>query len=74
MNLRYAAIRFGFLLSGLMSLVVSGGALFRALGVLADAATVWLAETWPTLRAVAFPTVLAAAPLVRADPGRGAAS
>ncbi|MEC9432959.1 MAG: DUF2798 domain-containing protein [Pseudomonadota bacterium] len=65
MPARFAPVLFGLLLSGLMSLIVSGVAMFRALGVNAEAATIWLAETWPTSWAVAFPTVLVVAPLVR---------
>jgi hypothetical protein len=61
---RFAPVLFGFFLSGLMSLVVSGIATFRALGpqpgFLADWATAWL-FSW----AVAFPTVLVVAPLAR---------
>ncbi|SDX08716.1 Protein of unknown function [Albimonas donghaensis] len=65
MHPRFAPILFGLLLSGLMSLIVSGVAIFRALGVNAEAAVIWLAETWPTSWAVAFPTVLVVAPVVR---------
>jgi hypothetical protein len=60
---RLAPYLFGLPLSGLMSLIVSGVATWRALG--ADFVLPWLAEAWPMSWIVAFPTVLVVAPLVR---------
>ncbi len=60
---RFAPILFGFLLSGLMSLVVSGISVLRAgppLGFLG----VW-AGAWLTAWLFAFPLVLVAAPLAQ---------
>lgn len=63
MSPRLAPCLFGLPLSGLMSLIVSGVATWRALG--AGFVVPWLAEARPMTRLVAFPTVLVAAPLVR---------
>jgi len=55
---------FGFLLSGMMTLLVSGIAIVRAEGLTEDFLVRWGAAyvtAWP----VAFPSVLLAAPLVR---------
>lgn len=61
---RLAPVLFGFFLSGLMSLVVSGIATFRAIGALPEFPAAWGAS-WLFSWAVAFPTVLVVAPLVR---------
>lgn len=61
---RYAPVLFGLLLSGFMSLIVSGIATVRAVGLVADVVTLWL-EAWLTSWAVAFPVVLFVAPVVR---------
>jgi len=61
---KYGPILFGAILSGLMSLLVSGISTYRALGLadgfLGDWAGAWLAA-WP----VAFPVVVLVAPLAR---------
>ena len=60
----FAPILFGFLLSGLMSLVVSGIATVRALGLVDGFTALWM-SSWMSSWLVAFPTVLVVAPLVR---------
>jgi len=61
---KYGPILFGAILSGLMSLLVSGISTYRALGLagsfLSDWAGAWLAA-WP----IAFPVVVLVAPLAR---------
>lgn len=64
MHPRFAPILFGFLLSGLMSLVVSGIATVRALGLVDGFSGLWM-SSWMSSWLVAFPTVLMVAPLVR---------
>ena len=61
---RYAPILFGFLLSGMMSLIVSGLSTFRALGLVPDFALIWLGN-WAVSWATAFPIVLVVAPITR---------
>lgn len=67
---RLINITFGLLLSGMMSVIVSGIATVRALGldvVLAAPGSFiggWMAA-WAISWAIAFPTVLVVAPLVR---------
>jgi Protein of unknown function (DUF2798) len=61
---KYAPILFGFILSGLMSLLVSGIATLRAVGVVPDFVSTWIAG-WSTAWAIAFPIVLIVAPLTR---------
>jgi len=61
---RYAPVLFGFILSGLMSCIVSGIATARALGLDGAFPAHW-AASWLTSWAVAFPTVLVVAPLAR---------
>jgi hypothetical protein len=61
---RFAPIAFGFILSGLMSLLVSGIATFRAVGLPFDFVALWL-TAWLSSWAVAFPAVLLVAPLAR---------
>ncbi len=61
---RYAPYLFGFLLSGLMTLIVSGIVSVQALGVRPETLTTWM-ESWLTSWVVAFPTVLFVAPAVR---------
>jgi len=60
----FAPVLFGLLLSGLMSLIVSGIATARALGLGPDFPMAWLIS-WLGSWAVAFPTVLVVAPFVR---------
>ncbi len=61
---RYAPFAFGFILSGLMSLVVSGIATYRTLGLVDGLVGFWIGS-WVTSWLVAFPTVLVIAPLTR---------
>ena len=61
---RLAPVAFGFVLSGLMSLLVSGIATFRHIGVAGEFSSLWLSAwlaSWP----VAFPVVLIVAPMAR---------
>jgi hypothetical protein len=64
LDARFAPILFGLLLSGLMSLIVSGIATWRAVGFIAGFPTLW-ALAWAPSWAVAFPAVLVVAPAVR---------
>ncbi len=64
MHPRYGPVLFGFLLSGLMSLIVSGIATFRAAGMVDDFLWLWM-SSWISAWVVAFPTVLVVAPFVR---------
>lgn len=59
-----APFAFGFLLSGLMSLIVSGIATARAIGLDDAFVPTWLAG-WLSSWIVAFPVVLVVAPLAR---------
>ncbi|MEM6381245.1 MAG: DUF2798 domain-containing protein [Pseudomonadota bacterium] len=61
---KFAPIVFGFILSGLMSLLVSGIATWRAAGMPADFVALWLLS-WLNSWAVAFPAVLVVAPITR---------
>lgn len=61
---RFAPALFGLMLSGLMSLLVSGISTYRAAGFGAGHAGLWI-EAWLTAWPVAFPVVLVAAPLAR---------
>jgi len=61
---RFAPIVFGFILSGLMSLMVSGIATFRALAPNVPFFSEWMGS-WVSAWAVAFPAVLVVAPLTR---------
>jgi hypothetical protein len=61
---RYELPLFALLLSGLMSLLVSGVATLNAIGPIAGFTTKWLAA-WLGSWAVAFPAVMVVAPLVR---------
>ena len=61
---RFAPILFGFILSGLMSCIVSGIATARALGLDGQFPAHW-GVAWLTSWAVAFPSVLVMAPLAR---------
>lgn len=55
---------FGFLLSGMMSLLVSGIATYRAAGLTPGFFGMWTTG-WVTAWLVAFPVVLVVAPLAR---------
>lgn len=61
---RFAPLLFGLILSGLMSLLVSGIATWRAVGFDESYPSLWLGA-WLTAWMVAFPTVLVVAPLTR---------
>lgn len=61
---RYAHILFGFLLSGMMSFLVSVLSTFRALGLDANFAHAWMGN-WAVSWATAFPVVLIVAPITR---------
>lgn len=61
---RFAPIVFGFILSGLMSLIVSGISTFRALDPADAFLPVWGAA-WLVSWTVAFPVVLVVAPITR---------
>ncbi len=61
---RYSQILFGFILSGLMSCIVSGLSTFRALGMSTHFPELW-AGNWAVSWALAFPTVLVVAPITR---------
>jgi Protein of unknown function (DUF2798) len=55
---------FGLILSGLMSLLVSGISTYRAVGFGESYADLWVGA-WLTAWLVAFPVVLVVAPLAR---------
>ena len=61
---RFAPIVFGFILSGLMSCMVSGIATVRTVGLPPDLPSLWLAAWLPSWL-IAFPAVLIVAPLTR---------
>jgi hypothetical protein len=61
---KFAPMLFGFILSGLMSLLVSGIATFRAVGPAPHFASLW-ASAWLTAWLFAFPIVLLVAPMAR---------
>lgn len=61
---RYAPIAFGFVLSGLMSLLVSGISVWRNGGPGDPMLTLWIGA-WLISWAIAFPTVLVVAPVAR---------
>lgn len=60
----FAPALFGLILSGLMSLLVSGISTWRAAGLGAGFLQVWTGA-WLTAWLVAFPVVLVVAPLAR---------
>lgn len=59
-----APLLFGLILSGLMSLLVSGISTYRAVGLDAGFVGLWTGA-WLTAWLVAFPVVLVIAPLAR---------
>ncbi len=61
---RFGPLLFGLILSGLMSLLVSGISTWRAVGFGPGFGGLWLGA-WLTAWLVAFPTVLGVAPLTR---------
>ena len=64
MPARLAPALFGFVLSGMMSLVVSGIATLRNAGLVEGVLTLWL-SAWLLSWLIAFPVVLIVAPLTR---------
>lgn len=61
---KYAPILFGLILSGLMSLLVSGISAFRLTGLQPGFIGMWTGA-WLTAWSIAFPVVLLIAPLAR---------
>ena len=61
---KFAPALFGLILSGLMSLLVSGISTYRAVGFVHGLAGLWV-SAWLTAWLVAFPVVLVIAPLAR---------
>lgn len=61
---KFAPALFGFILSGLMSLLVSGISTWRAAGLGDGFTPLWIGN-WLTAWAIAFPVVLFVAPLSR---------
>ena len=61
---RYAPLMFGFVLSALMSLLVSGVSTFRAVGAIDGFVRLW-ATAWAPSWLIAFPVVLVVAPMAR---------
>ena len=61
---RYSPLLFALILSGVMTLLVSGLSTFRAVGLVQNLVQLWLGA-WLTSWCVAFPLVLVIAPLTR---------
>lgn len=61
---KYAPMLFSLILSGLMSLLVSGIATFRAIG-LSDGILILWVSAWLTAWLVAFPAVMLVAPFAQ---------
>ncbi len=61
---RFAPLAFGFVLSALMSLVVSGISTVRTAGMIEGFGNLWLGAWLPSWL-VAFPIVLVVAPVAR---------
>ncbi|MGC3937896.1 DUF2798 domain-containing protein [Roseobacter sp. EG26] len=61
---RYAHFAYGFILSGLMSMMVSGIATFRTVGMIDGFVTLWLGNWLPSW-SVAYPTLLCVSPVAR---------
>ncbi|MGN6102254.1 MAG: DUF2798 domain-containing protein [Devosia sp.] len=64
MPARYAPILFGFILSALMSFLVSGIATFRNAGLVDGFFNIWV-NAWLPAWLIAFPVVLVVAPIAR---------
>ncbi len=64
MPARYAPVLFGFILSALMSFLVSGVATTRNFGLVDGFFGLWVAA-WLTSWLIAFPVVLVVAPIAR---------
>lgn len=61
---KYAPLLFSFILSGVMSLIVSAISTVRVLGFDTGLGLAWL-ESWGIAWAIAFPTVSVVAPVSR---------
>ncbi|PIL21949.1 hypothetical protein P775_01800 [Puniceibacterium antarcticum] len=61
---RLAPVVFGFLLSGMMSFLVSGVATLHALGLIEGFCGLWI-SAWLPAWGIAFPAVLVVAPVAR---------
>lgn len=61
---RFAPFLFGFVLSALMSFIVSGIATFRNAGLVDEFLALWV-NAWLPSWIIAFPTVLIMAPMAR---------
>lgn len=61
---RFAPVLFGLILSGLMSLIVSGLSTFRALGLVEGFFAIWMGN-WAVSWGITFPTILVVAPITR---------
>ncbi len=61
---KFSPILFGFFLSGLMTLFVTGISIALAVGVHDGFFAIWM-RNWATIWVIAFPVVLFVAPLVR---------
>jgi len=61
---KFGPVLFGAILSGLMSLLVSGISTFRAVGTATGFLPLWI-SAWLTAWLVAFPAVVLIAPLAR---------
>lgn len=64
MSPRFAPVLFGFVLSALMSFIVSGVATMRNAGLVDGFLGLWI-SAWLLSWLIAFPTVLIVAPLAR---------
>lgn len=64
MPARFAPVLFGFILSALMSLLVSGIATFRNAGFVDGFLGIWI-SAWLPSWLIAFPVVLVVAPVAR---------
>lgn len=61
---RFEFIVFGLLVSGMMSLLVSGVAMLRAVGFMSGFLSIWF-QAWMWAWAVAFMAILFVVPIVR---------
>lgn len=61
---KYSQVVFALILSGLMSLMVSGISTLRAVGAVPDFGSLWVGA-WLTAWLFAFPAVLVVAPMAR---------
>lgn len=66
---KFSPFLFGLILSGLMSLLVSGISMLRAMGLAYGFVSSWM-DAWLTAWLFAFPIVLLVAPLTRAAVAR----